>query len=160
MCRLSCDLFIKLKGFPCESASHKLQQIFRKMLNNLVSLAIFEQLIVQLDKLLENNSLDIELRVIFAASENSLLRYQNFNVLLNKLKIISELINILKLNFLNECTEYLQVFAVVAPLYKSHEVLQCLLWFISFGDVIKHIPRKCLACVVECAITIQYPCAG
>ena len=106
------------------------------MLNNLVSLAIFEQLIVQLDKLLENNSLNIELRVIFVASENSLLRDEDFYILLHKLKIILQLLNIFKLNSLNECAEYLQVFAVITPLYNSHKVLQCLLGFIPLGNVV------------------------
>ena len=67
-----------------------------------MSLVIFEELIVQLDKLLENDSLDIELRVIFAASENSLLRHQNLNILLNKLHVTCELLNTLKLNPFNK----------------------------------------------------------
>jgi hypothetical protein len=57
---------------------------------------------MQLNKLLENDSLDIELRVIFAASENSLLRHQNLNILLNKLHVTGELLNTLKLNPFNK----------------------------------------------------------
>lgn len=91
---------------------------------------------MQLDKLLENNSLNIELRVIFATSENSLLRDQDFDILLHKLKIILQLLNILKLNSLNECAEYLQVFAVITPLYNSHKVFQCLLGLVSLGNVV------------------------
>ena len=40
---------------------------------------------MQLNKLLENNPLDLELRVVFAASEYCLLRNQYLNVLLYEL---------------------------------------------------------------------------